>query len=170
MNSRHLLPFALATALCACATTSPSQQYARLDPEQASANERVGDVVRWGGRIVEVRTEKLYTCFEIVGAPLDAAGRPRRVDRSTGRFIACRNGFYEPQVFERGRELTVTGRIESFETRKVGDYDYRYPRVAADDVHLWNRRQPMDDPWLYDRPFFGFGFGYRGWYDPWYRW
>ena len=176
MNSRFLLPIALATALCACATapTGLQGQYASVNPEQAAASEQVGDSVRWGGRIVSVNTEKLYTCFEVVGAPLDSSGRPRRVDQSTGRFLACRSGFYEPQVFERGRELTVTGKIEGFETRKVGNYDYRYARVAADVVHLWPERQPIDDDFLY-RPMFGPSWGWGlGWGDPypwgWRRW
>ena len=44
-------------------------------------------------------------------------------------------------VFSAGREITVTGSITGFETRKVGDYDYRYPIVAADVVYLWPVRQ-----------------------------
>jgi outer membrane lipoprotein len=151
---RACLSLALATALCACASApQPLQgQYAPLQPEQAVAGQRVGEQVRWGGRIVEV-----------VGAPLDAAGRPRRVDRSTGRFIACRSGFYEPQVFARGRELTISGRIDGFETRPVGEYDYTYPRVAAEVVYLWPERVERERD-----PFFGMGFGY--WYDPFWGW
>jgi len=164
---RILLPATLAATLCACASApQPLQgQYAALQPEQAAAEQRLGEQVRWGGRIVEVRTEKLRSCFEVVGAPLDASGRPRRVDRSTGRFIACRSGFYEPQVFARGRELTISGRIDGFETRPVGEFDYRYPHVAADVVHLWPKREER----RYERdPFFPMGFGY--WYDPFWGW
>lgn len=164
---RVSLAFALATVLCACATAPPALQgqYSTLQPEQAAAEQRIGEHVRWGGRIVEVRTEKLRSCFEVVGAPLDASGRPRRVDRSTGRFIACRSGFYEPQVFARGRELTISGRIDGFETRPVGEFDYRYPHVAADEVHLWPKREE----YRYQRdPFLGPGFGY--WYDPFWGW
>ncbi|MEO8160050.1 MAG: Slp family lipoprotein [Arenimonas sp.] len=147
--------------LAACATSPrPLQgQFANVQPEQAAARGEPGDVVRWGGRIVNVSTEKLNSCFEIVGAPLDSGGRPRKVDNSTGRFIACRSGFYEPQVFAPGRELTVSGRIDGFETRKVGEYDYHYPRVAAEVVYLWPERQDRD---LRVRPVFSFGW-YGGW-------
>jgi outer membrane lipoprotein len=144
---RSLVPILAAALLSACATApAPLQgQYAALQPEDAAAAARAGDKVRWGGRIVSVSTEKLLSCFEVVGAPLDAGGRPRRVDRSTGRFIACRSGFYEPQVFAPGREITIAGQVEGFETRKVGEYDYRYPRVAAEVVYLWPERRDYDE-------------------------
>lgn len=164
------LPVALsvATALgaglgaCATAPTPLQGSYAPLQPEQAVARGGIGETVRWGGRIVAVRTEKLHSCFEIVGAPLDSGGRPRKVDQSTGRFIACRTGFYDPQVFAAGRELTVSGRIDGFEEHKIGDYDYRYPRVAADVVYLWPPRRERDD-W-HVQPYFGVGWG---WYQHW---
>lgn len=165
MRSTTLATLLTAAALGGCVTApAPLQgQFSPVQPEEAVARGQPGDQVRWGGRIVNVRTEKLHSCIEIVGAPLDAAGRPRRVDHSTGRFIACRSGFYEPQVFAPGRELTVSGRIDGFESGKIGDYDYRYPRVAADVVYLWPERRELD-PYLH--PNFGFGFG---WYDPWHR-
>ena len=164
--SRILALAASTLLLSACASAPQPLQgaHARLEPEQAVASGSTGDSVRWGGRIIEVRTEKLRSCFEVVGAPLDAAGRPRRVDRSTGRFIACRSGFYEPQVFAPGRELTIIGRIDGYEQRQVGDYDYRYPRVAADVVYLWPERRERGFEY---RPYFP-GIGPL-WYDPWYR-
>jgi len=170
---RHLVSvLALATVLCACATTpAPLQgQFSPLQPEQAVAQEVPGEAVRWGGRIVDVHTEKLYTCFEIVGAPLDSSSRPRRVDESSGRFLACRTGFYEPEVFAVGRELTISGHIDGYETRKIGDYDYRYPRVAADVVYLWPERIEND----YHDHYYPWGWGWGGtgpWGWSWYgRW
>jgi outer membrane lipoprotein len=171
MTRQVFIVLALAAALCACATTpAPLQgQYSTLEPEQAVAQERPGEAVRWGGRIVDVHTEKLYTCFEIVSAPLNSSGRPRRVDSSTGRFLACRTGFYEPEVFAPGRELTISGHIDGYETRKIGDYDYRYPRVAADVVYLWPEYREHDhhyDPFYY--PYWGPGWGPGwGWYGRW---
>lgn len=154
---------ALTATLAACATAPKPLQgsFAPVQPEEAVARGGVGEAVRWGGRIVSVRTEKLHSCFEIVSAPLDASGRPRRVDQSTGRFIACRTGFYEPQVFAEGRELTISGRIDGYETGRIGDYDYRYPRVAADVVYLWPERRERDHHW-HPNPYFGAGFGWYG--------
>ena len=170
--SRQILPvLALATLLGACATVpAPLQgQFSPVQPEESAARQTPGEAVRWGGRIVDIHTEKLYTCFEIVGVPLDSSSRPRRVDESTGRFLACRNGFYEPEVFAEGRELTVSGHIDGYETRKIGEYDYRYPRVAADVVYLWPERSEYDDHFHHYDPW-GWGWGWGpgwGWYGRW---
>jgi outer membrane lipoprotein len=167
-----LLALALTTALAGCATApKPLQgQFVALEPEQAAQQGSTGDVVRWGGKIVDVHTEKLFSCFEIVGAPLSSSGRPRDVDASNGRFLACRSGFYEPEVFAAGREVTISGRVEGFETRKVGDYDYRYPRVAADVIYLWPEHTYYDDHRYMYGPGWGWGWG-MGWGHGWYgRW
>lgn len=152
---------ALALTLAACATApKPLQgQFSTVLPDDAAKRETSGELVRWGGHIVSVDPQNQRTCFEIVAAPLSDSSRPRSVDRSEGRFIACRAGFYEPEVFKAGREITISGRIEGFETRKVGDFDYRYARVAADVVYLWPERRDVDvkvgSPFVY------------GWYGRW---
>lgn len=155
-----LTALALAASVAACATApKPLQgQFSAVIPSDAARTEASGELVRWGGRIVSVQPESQRTCFEIVGAPLDASGRPRKVDRSDGRFFACRLGFYEPQVFQPGREITISGHLEGVETRKVGDFDYRYPRVAADVVYLWPERRARD---VYVRPSLMFGWSGR---------
>jgi outer membrane lipoprotein len=73
-------------------------------------------------------------------------------DRSEGRFIACRAGFYDPAVFTAGREVTIAGTVTGFEARRIGDYDYRYPRVAADVIYLWPERRDRDV--IVERTFF----------------
>ena len=86
---------------------------------------------------------------------LDANGRPRwAADDTGGRFIACRAGFYDPAIFQADREVTVTGVIDGYETRRIGEYDYRFPRLAADVIYLWPVRDrvdvihdPMPGPW-----------------------
>ena len=133
----------LACTLGACVSMPTPLQgtYSALLPAQSGEQNANGEHVRWGGTIVKVDTHSDRSCFEIVGTKTDSDGRPERLDKSEGRFIACRNGFYDPVVFSAGRELTVTGTITGFETRKIGDYDYRYPQVAADVVYLWPERQ-----------------------------
>lgn len=157
-----LTAIALAATLTACATApKPLQgQFSTLLPDAAAQREANGELVRWGGRIVHVEPQRQRSCFEIVAKPLNGSGRPENLDRSAGRFIACRNGFYDPEVFQPGRAITVSGHIDGFEMRKVGDFDYRYPRVAADVIYLWPEQR--DRELIIARPVFGFRFG-GGW-------
>ena len=106
--------------------------------------------------------------IEMIGSTLQGDGRPADMSEDgSGRFIACKAGFYDPAIFLKNRELTVLGRIDGYESRKIGEYDYRQPRVAADVIYLWPKARPVDvrypapQPW----PWMGWGWG-----SPWWGW
>lgn len=149
----------LAGALGACATVpAPLQgQFATVSPRDAAAGGGQGDAVRWGGEIIGVDPRADKTCFEILARDLDLQARPMARDPSNGRFLACRNGFYDPEEFKRGRDITIVGHLDGSEKAKVGDFDYTYPRVAADAIYLWPKRPAfVESPYYYDP-----------WYGPW---
>jgi len=134
----------------------------------ARTGQDAGGRVRWGGEIVDVTPGSKETCFEILERPLDDRARPEKTDSSQGRFLACAPGFYDPAVYAKGRKVTVTGTLEGTNASgKIGDYEYEYPRVQADEVYLWPKRQrsrevyyvPTWYPW---GPYFG------PWYYPYY--
>lgn len=174
MSRRLILPALTVLGLSACATV-PQQlagTYSTVIPDAARNGVAQGTRVRWGGHIVETQPQEHETCFFVLDEPLDSQARPERRGESRGRFVACHDGFYDPEVYSKGREITVTGTVDGTETRKIGDYDYSYPRVAADVVYLWPKRpvyapapypyySPFYDP-FYD-PFFGYG---PIWYPP----
>lgn len=133
--------------LAACATAPAPLQgdYAAITPRDAADRDSTGATVRWGGRIVQVEPKENRTCFEMIATRLNAYGRPLwATDDTGGRFIACRAGFYDPAVFEKNREVTFTGRIDGYENRRIGGYDYRFPHVAADVVYLWPIRERVN--------------------------
>ena len=144
----RLATLGLAAALLAACATAPQPlqgQFTPLTPRDATDRDSTGTVVRWGGRVVQVEPRENQTCFEMLSTGLDSNGRPQwRTDNVGGRFIACRTGFYDPALFERNREVTFTGRISGYDTRKVGGYDYRFPHVDADVVYLWPVRERVD--------------------------
>lgn len=150
-NPRTCRPFAAGAAMlailglsgCAMAPKPLQGEFAPLTPDEARDVARTGERVRWGGEIVEVETRPDRTCFELLGKPLRDDARPRDADLSVGRFLACRQGFYDPALFEPGRDVTVTGVVEGFEQQPIGEYSYRYPRVAADVVYLWPERESV---------------------------
>lgn len=146
----------LLLVLSGCATIPAPLQgdYAASQPENPPA---AAEKVRWGGQIIRVDNDAQRSCFEVLARPLDSRARPLQRDSSEGRFLACRAGFYDPVVFEAGRDITVAGTVEGSELRKVGEYEYRYPRVAADVIYLWSEQSYARDPWVY------------GWDPFWYR-
>ena len=138
---------AISLVLGACATQpKPLQgEFTGLTPHDAVIGSHIGTQVRWGGRIIRTEPRPDRTCFEVISTKLNADGRPVWASDDTwGRFIACRTGFYDPALFQPNREVTFTGRIEGYEDRKVEEYVYKFPRVAADVVYLWPQRERVD--------------------------
>ncbi|MGB5487169.1 MAG: Slp family lipoprotein, partial [Lysobacterales bacterium] len=110
----------LATLSFSACTTIPEQlkgDYVALSPENTTEKE-LQTPVRWGGVILETRPESEYTCFEILARELQTSMRPQKSDQANGRFIACKPGFYDPEVFKKGREVTVTGKVIHIDVRK----------------------------------------------------
>jgi len=139
-------------------TTIPEQlkgEYTTLKPENATEKD-IGTPVRWGGVVLETRPEANYTCFEILSKQLQKSMRPGVSDQSGGRFIACKSGFYDPEVFDKGREVTATGKLIHIDTRKIGEYDYHFPVLDIEFMSLWPERK--------ERVYYD----YRGAYRPYY--
>jgi outer membrane lipoprotein len=156
-----LTPLVLALGACATAPVPLKGEFSPLKPADSVAANHSGERVRWGGEIIKVEPGTNSTCFEILSRELDSGARPISRDKSDGRFIACRTGFYDPEVFVKGRDLTVVGSVDGTEKGRVGQFDYTYPRVAADAVYLWPKRPLVVQQrggWPYD-PFWGPGFG-----------
>lgn len=176
MSLHRPLTLAAAIALlggCASIPQPLAGNYASVSTTSAQQGGAGGSRVRWGGQIIKTEPGQQETCFYLISRPLDAQARPEggSAGDNEGRFVACRSGFYDPEVFTRGREVTVTGTLHGTVTQKVGDYDYAYPRVDADVVYLWPKRVPMAayPPGYYDPfwgPGWGPGWGYGGWGGP----
>jgi outer membrane lipoprotein len=158
--------------LTGCAVTpkpESSLPVSGITPDAAREGGQVGERVRWGGVIVEVTPRQNETCFEISSRPLDESGRPLDTDRNFGRFIACSNQFYDPAVYVPKREVSVVGTLAGPVQGKIGERDYRFPKVQADDIYLWPKfvrdyrpyryYAPYYDP-FWD-PFYPYGLGYR---------
>ncbi len=159
--NRFIRNFQLAflTGLLVSACTSIPQQlegdYASLIPKNTSESD-LNLPVRWGGVVLETRPENEFTCFEILAKVLQKSMQPKDSDQDNGRFIACKPGFYDPEVFKKGREVTLTGKLIHIDTRKVGEYDYHFPVVDIEFMTLWPERK--------DPAFYGYYNPYRPYY------
>jgi Slp family outer membrane lipoprotein len=162
MRPRGLVALLAAAALAACARP-PQQLQGEFPPvtvAETQATGATGERVRWGGEIVRTTPTDAETCIEIIQKPLDREARPRPVDETMGRFMACGGGFYDPAVFAPRREVTVVGTVESIQTGKVGESSYQFPRVHADTIFLWAPRPVRAyyyDPYPYYGGFYGWG-------------
>lgn len=124
---------------------------------EAQRGDLTGQRVRWGGSLVGTTPGKDETCFEVVSHPLDREARPRPTDDSDGRFLACAPGFFDPAVYAVGRELSIVGTLQTPSVGKIGEFEYRYPRVTVEHVFLWPKRETVQV------------YGYGPWPDPlWY--
>ncbi len=169
LRSTVLIATAALLGACASAPQPLQGSFTQVTPRDAVATAQVGAPVRWGGRIIETIPGPDSTCFQLVSRPLAATGRPQSSapDANDGRFIACRAGFYDPAVFAEGREVTFVGRVDGYENARIGEYDYRLPRVAADVVYLWPEvRQVEVRPYAYPYydPFWSPRWGWWGWW------
>jgi outer membrane lipoprotein len=161
MRIRIMVIVILAVSGC---TTVPEQiqgTYAEISPARVEPAV-FGQSVRWGGSIIDAQVEKNSTCFEILSRGLDKYLRPQLTDQTAGRFIACKAGFYDPEVFTRGREVTLTGRIRNIEIRQIDEFSYSYPVIDVDQLVLWEVRQEV---MVIDHPYDPFYHPYY-WGDP----
>lgn len=150
------------TALSGCASTPDPLVGTYPGPEPTAAEKAdIGSAVRWGGRLLAVQPQRDRTCFEVLSRPLNDIARPVESNAKPGRrFLACRDGFADPASYPADADVTVVGEISGFETRPIGDYDYRYPVIRLGNVHVWPERQTVDPDPL-PPP--------RWWYDPYWR-
>ena len=160
----------LILAACASVPQPLKGEFASVVPRDAAQAD--GSHVRWGGEIVRTEPEATRTCIYALSRPLNSRARPMYKSESMGRFVACRQGFYDPEIFAKGRDITVTGTLNGTLSRKVGQYDYPYPLVEADSIYLWPVIQPLPpggyyNPYFYD-PFWGPSYWGGGpfWYPP----
>lgn len=132
---------ALALSACASGPGFDTEGVNRdLQPRQA-ASERIQDaLVIWGGTIISVRPQEDSTQLEVLAYPLDRSEQPRTDRSSQGRFLIMADGYLEPADYSEGRQVTVRGRLLESRTATIGEAEYRYAVVSANNVHLWPRQ------------------------------
>ena len=126
-------------ALSACVTIPQVLQgeFSTLTPATSKINHEMNQKVRWSGYIIHVINNEDKTCFEIVETEHGESLRPKKVFPKDGsRFIACKEGFLEPQAFDK-RLVTITGNLVAYTQQNIGDYQYEYPVVETGLVYIW---------------------------------
>jgi outer membrane lipoprotein len=173
MMKRLSLALLSVVFLAACASIPQQISNAPEDSPTVAAVRATGErfkgtQVRWGGTIANVENRKSQTLMEIVSRALNDVARPIDSDQSQGRFLAQFEGFLDPAIYSKGRDITVVGTVDGQQTRTIDEYRYRYPVVNVESYYLWQQlpenryaRTPYFYPPYYYDPFF-----YDPFYDP----
>ncbi|MCW8855422.1 MAG: Slp family lipoprotein [Gammaproteobacteria bacterium] len=142
MLSRLLL-ITLLTLLNGCAS-SPKFDTREVDfsltPISVIAEQEnsPGKHVLWGGVILATKNLKTSTQIEVLAYPLDSYHTPQKDQKPLGRFIIHHPGYLEPTLYTQGKIVTVRGDIRKIEKGKVGESEYSYPVIYAQQLHLWS--------------------------------
>jgi len=119
-------------------TADKSITFERLQADPSSFK---GKTVIFGGLIAQVHHVKNGTLIEIIQKELDYWGKPRRTDRTGGRFIVHQPRQLDVLVFAPGREISVAGEVTGTEERSVSESVAMYPLLSAREIKLWPREK-----------------------------
>jgi starvation-inducible outer membrane lipoprotein len=105
-----------------------------------------GTRVRWGGTIVSLANQSGWTRVEVQAYKLGPNGQPDLHSPSANRFLVRANIPYDPQVYEKDRQITVAGTLEGNTEIKNAGRRSVLPLVRADELYLWGQStRPGDD-------------------------
>ena len=130
--------------LSGCARGPTYERYGAdgtLTPKSVAAAPQMatGKQVLWGGVIMQTVNLKDRTQIEVLAYPLDSDQRPQRDREPLGRFLLEKTGFLEPASYAEGRLITTVGKVAGTRAGQIDASDYRYPVIAARQLHLWSR-------------------------------
>lgn len=171
MSPIAAISLVLGLLVTACATAPAVIREAPPgDLQLAEARDNVsvhkGTPVRWGGTIISLENKQDETWIEVLESKLSRSGEPKRYSRSDGRFLIRVEGFLDPAIYAKGREITVVGTLEGEAERSVGKQPYSFPVVKADDYHLWRPYYYGYYPYYYGHhPYYYSGYHYRYGHD-----
>ena len=156
--------------LSACTPVISPQLMGQVDRDVAFSalvsrpDEFRGKIVLLGGTIVQTVPKPKETEIEVVQKQISSSGEPSLTDQSEGRYLVVVGRFLDPAIYKSGRDITVAGEVQGSELRRLGEIDYRYPVISAQELHLW--RRPLPPP-AYPYPFrYGDPYYWRGWPYP----
>jgi outer membrane lipoprotein len=131
-----------------------------------------GETIIWGGQVIDTRNEEGFTLIKVLQIPIDYTEMPENEEMSQGRFMAQIQGYADPEVYRKGRMLTLAGKIIGRKIEALGAMEYVYPLVDAKEIYLWKPYpltygpypgpywywfgSPYFYPWPYYRPHFLF--------------
>ena len=159
----------LACALLLMSCSVMSKQVRKEAVSGPSFDVLVNDVEQYrdqitivGGHVLKVKNESNSTEITALQVPLQSGDRPGSKDHSKGRLIISTSQFLDPEIYAKGRKITVAGKIIGSSRDEAGAAPFPYLKLDAIELHLWPQYQTQRYYYPYDDPFWI-------WNDPWYR-
>ncbi len=129
--------------LVSCGVISPQVQ--KTSVSVPSFEVLVRDVAQYrdqtvilGGYLLEVQNkpdQTVMTALQVV--PLSSGQKPGAKDRSQGRLIIVSTQFLDPEIYTKGRKITVAGKVIGSSQNETNTEPYAYLRLEAIEVYLW---------------------------------
>ena len=132
---------------CACPLSESVRQRAHRELDfgtvRMDIGEYTGSTVIWGGSVLECRNMEDGTELTILESPLGPACRPGDERESRGRFLARTEEFLDPEVYAKGVDVVLGGKLVGKEQREIGQTTYTYPVVEIEDIHVFPREEDL---------------------------
>ena len=165
---RILLVTSLLSLLVIASGCSPISRNLQQKAEQAPTFEQIsadplryaGEIVIWGGYILENRAGQDQSRLTVLQTPLGFYEAPKSRETSKGRFIALADRYLDPEVYSKDLQLTIGGEVADFTLSLDGESDGSYPVLQVREIHVWN--DPYEDKYYRRYPH-----GPYGPYDHW---
>lgn len=114
----------------------------------------IGQTVVMGGVVLEVENSRKTTRILAVQVPIGSRQRLKSKDLSEGRLVLIYDGFIDPEVYTKDREITVGGEILGGSDNDP-EVPYPYLRIKVRDIYLWPEEELSDsDNRLDNDPFY----------------
>lgn len=138
-----------------------------LTYEQVKASPAVtrGQIVVWGGEVLNAVRETERTVVEVLELPLNKDFIPLDNRASSqGRFFAMdsRGEIIDPAIFKEGTRITVIGEIVGLKTDTLDKAAYDFPVIAIRDMTVWDEQARSNYPLAGYSNYYGYGYyGHR---------
>lgn len=114
-----------------------------------------------GGHILKVHNESTGTVITALQVPLKSGDKPGSKDNSEGRVIISTSQFLDPEIYTKGRKITIAGKIIGSSRDEGEAAPFPYLKLEAVELYLWPQYKAPRYRYPYDDPFWD-------WNDPWY--
>jgi outer membrane lipoprotein len=101
-----------------------------------------GKIIILGGTITHIDNIKQGTLIEVIQKPLDYWGKPKRTDKTGGKFLVFYPGHLNTMIFTPNRQITVAAEIEGTRSKALGEKEFTYPLVLSKELKLWEQDRP----------------------------